>query len=172
MHSPRDTALLHACEQLAVRPGDLLRIGGNYAPVLVHAGTAWVSGQVPRVGEQVAVAGCVGADTSLADAQRGARIAMLRALVHLGRAVGGLDRVAQALRVGVFVRSDPAFDRQSEVGDAASEVLHAVLGPDAGRHARTSVGVAQLPKGAAVEVELVVALAGPVGGTTEAGNAH
>lgn len=158
MDTSRESTLAHLARDLGYSFEGELRIGGNYAPVIVHAGTAWVSGQVPRVGDQVVSTGRVGDDATLAGAQRGAQVGMLRALVQLGRAVGGLARVKRALRVGVFVQSAPGFTQQSEVADAASAVLVAVLGPDAGRHARTSVGVAQLPKNASVEVELVAAV--------------
>ena len=158
MDTSRETTLQRIAGELGYSFEGELRIGGNYAPVVVHGGTAWVSGQVPRVGDTVVSVGRVGADATLADAQRGAQVGMLRALVQLGRAVGGLAHVTQALRVGVFVQSAPDFSAQSEVGDAASAVLVAVLGPQAGRHARTSVGVAQLPKNATVEIELVAAV--------------
>ena len=158
MDRTRESALQQIAAELGFGIDSEVKIGGAYTPVVVHAGTAWVSGQVPRVGDQVVSTGRVGADATLADAQRGARIGMVRALVQLGRAAGGLDKVQQALKVGVFVQCAPDFTMHSEVGDAASAVLLAVLGPEAGRHARTSIGVAQLPKNATVEVELTAAV--------------
>jgi enamine deaminase RidA (YjgF/YER057c/UK114 family) len=154
----RDTALQRIADKLGFDLAAPVRIGGNYTPVVVHGGQAWISGQVPRIGETVVAVGRVPDQVPLDQARRGAQVAAVRCLVQLRQAVGGLDNVAQALRMGVFVHSAPDFAGHSEVGDAASDVLYAVLGSKAGRHARTSVGVAQLPKGAAVEVELVVAL--------------
>jgi enamine deaminase RidA (YjgF/YER057c/UK114 family) len=154
----RDAALQRIADTLGFDLTAPVRIGGNYTPVVVHGGQAWISGQVPRIGETVVAVGRVPDQVTLEQARRGAQVAALRCLVQLREAAGGLQHVAQALRMGVFVHSAPDFGGHSEVGDAASDVLYQVLGAEAGRHARTSVGVAQLPKGAAVEVELVVAL--------------
>lgn len=129
--------------------------GGDYVPVVHDGDVAYVSGQVPRVGKEVVVTGRVGEATSLADAQKAARICAIRALLLLEAQLGSLDRIARVLRVGVYVQSAAAFTQQSEVADAASALLKSVLG-DEGAHTRTSVGVYQLPKNAAVEVELVV----------------
>jgi enamine deaminase RidA (YjgF/YER057c/UK114 family) len=136
--------------------GELL-VGGNYVPVVRHAGVVHVSGQVPRVGNQVVVVGSVGAEVSLERAQRAAAICAMRALALVAKSAGSLDDIAQVLRVGVFVRSASGFTQQSEVANGASDLLVRVLG-SAGQHTRTSVGVTQLPKGAAVEVEMSVAL--------------
>ncbi|APW36066.1 hypothetical protein RD110_01635 [Rhodoferax koreense] len=153
----RNTLLAQAAESVGFDLSEEIRIGGNYTPAIVHAGTAFVSGQVPRIGSAVAVTGRVGAEVTLAQAQHAARICCVRTLAILRDALGGLDAIAQALRMTVYVQSAADFTQQSEVADAASELLHQVLGA-AGRHARTSVGVMQLPKGAAVEVDLIVAV--------------
>ena len=73
------------------------------------------------------------------------------------QALGSLERVAQLLRITVYVQSADGFTQQSEVADGASALLRAVLGP-AGAHARTSVGVFRLPKDATVELDLVAAV--------------
>ena len=135
-----------------------IRGGGDYRPVVVDGTLAHVSGQVPRVGEQVVVTGRVGAGTSLEDARRAAQVCAIRALLLLAQAAGGLDRIARVLRVGVFVQCAPDFTQLSEVADAASALLQEVLG-EAGAHARTSVGVYQLPKNASVELEMTARLA-------------
>jgi enamine deaminase RidA (YjgF/YER057c/UK114 family) len=75
----------------------------------------------------------------------------------LRQALGSLNRIERMLRLGVFVHSSADFTRQSEVADAASDLLHEVFG-SCGGHARTAVGVCQLPKNAAVEIELTVAI--------------
>lgn len=137
--------------------GELV-IGGIYTSTIRHGDQVFVSGQVPRVGTQVMVVGEVGRDVSLEQAQVGARICAMRALALLKGSLGSLSQVTQALRMTVYTRSSPSFTQQSEVADAASQVLHDVLGT-AGKHTRTSVGVAQLPKGAAVELDLVVGVA-------------
>lgn len=134
--------------------GDI-RIGGNYSPVITDGCTCYVSGQVPRVGDQVVATGRAGADATLEQAQLGARVCAMRALALLRRQLGSLDRIRQVLRVGVYVQSAPDFCAQSEVADAASDLLKAVLG-QAGSHTRTSVGVCQLPKNAVVEIDMAV----------------
>lgn len=134
-----------------------IRVGGHYVGLVEHAGLAYISGQVPRVGDTVAVTGRVGGETSLEDARRAARICAMCALALLRQQPGGLARVQRVLAMTVFTQSAPDFIRQSEVADAASDLLHEVLG-DAGVHARTSVGVYALPKNAAVEIDFVVAL--------------
>jgi enamine deaminase RidA (YjgF/YER057c/UK114 family) len=158
MSTDREAALRRLASELGLDPDAEQRMGGNYTPVVAHGGQAWVSGQVPRVGTEVMAVGRVPDQASLELAKKGARVSALRTLILLRQAAGSLDRIAQVLRMGVFVHSAPDFGGHSEVGDAASEVLYAVLGEEAGRHARTSVGVAQLPKSAAVEIELTVAL--------------
>ena len=158
MIAARETALDDLARRLGMDPRAELRIGGIYTPVVAHRGQAWVSGQVPRVGEVVQAVGRVPDQASVDLARQGARISAARTLLLLRQALGGLDRIEQVLRMGVFVHSSPEFGGHSEIGDAASEVLYEVLGREAGRHARTSVGVAQLPKGASVEVELTVAV--------------
>ncbi|HEY9067729.1 MAG TPA: RidA family protein [Burkholderiaceae bacterium] len=134
--------------------------GGRYAGSVEHEGIVCISGQVPRIGTAVVATGRVGDSVSLAAARAAARICTLRALaiVHQRH---GLDRVQRLLRVNVYVRSDPTFTQHSEVADAASDLLAAVFGAEAGAHARTSVGVYTLPKDAAVELDLTLALIRP-----------
>ena len=99
----------------------------------------------------------MGVGVSLADAQIAAQICAMRALALLRQSLGSLDRVDKILRISVYVQSAENFTQQSEVADGASAVLYAVLGA-AGVHTRTSVGVYQLPKNAAVEIDLIAAV--------------
>ena len=134
--------------------------GANYAAVVVHGDVAQVSGQLPRVGDRVVVAGKLGRDVAIADAQEGARIALLRGLAALRDELGGLARVRQILKLTVYVNSAEDFVDHSRVADGASTLIYELFGADLGRHARTSVGVAQLPRNGCVELDLVVALDG------------
>jgi enamine deaminase RidA (YjgF/YER057c/UK114 family) len=154
----RKTALQAAIDQTGLSFEGPIKLGGNYVPVIADGGTAYVSGQVPRVGDRVVVTGCVGADVDLAQAQAAARICAIRALLLLEQSLGSLDAIRRVLRVGVYVQCTQAFTQHSEVADAASSLLVDVLG-EAGRHTRTSVGVCQLPKNASVELEMTVATA-------------
>ena len=135
-----------------------IKIGGNYTPVVLHGGQAYVSGQVPRVGNEIVVTGRVGSDVTLERAQLAARVSVMRALALLRQSPGSLDAVSRVLRVTVFVQVADGYTQLSEVADGASDVLFRVLG-EAGIHTRTSVGVAQLPKNAAVELDLIAAVA-------------
>ena len=132
--------------------------GARYAAVVVHGGVAHVSGQLPRVGDRVVVPGKLGRDVTVVAAQEGARIALLRGLAALRDDLGGLARVRQILKLTVYVNSTEDFVDHSAVADGASTLIYELFGPDLGRHARTSVGVAQLPRNGCVEIDLVVAL--------------
>jgi enamine deaminase RidA (YjgF/YER057c/UK114 family) len=157
MQDSRDTRFKQVAQELGHSFDGEIKIGGNYVPVLQEGSLVYVSGQIPRVGDTVIVVGRVGAEVSLHEAQLAARICAMRALALLRQSLGTLDKLRQLLRVGVYVQSTESFTQQSEVADAASEVFHSVLGP-AGVHTRTSIGVYQLPKSAAVELDLVAAV--------------
>jgi enamine deaminase RidA (YjgF/YER057c/UK114 family) len=132
-----------------------IRIGGDYVPVVRDGTTAYVSGQVPRVGTTVVVTGRAGSKVDLAQARLAAKICTIRALLLLRDALGSLEEIRRVLKVNVYTQCEPDFTQQSEVADAASGLIKAVLG-EAGLHARTSVGVMQLPKDATVELDMVV----------------
>ena len=128
----------------------------NYVPVTLHRGVAYVAGQLPKVDGEVKLKGKAGAAVSLEMARGEARICILQGLACLRQALGSLDRVERVLKVTGFVASAPGFNDQPKVLDAASDLLGEILG-EAGRHARSAVGVAELPRDAVVEIELVVA---------------
>ncbi|MCB6182624.1 RidA family protein [Leeia sp. TBRC 13508] len=134
-----------------------LLIGGNYTPVLQHAGVVYISGQIPRVGATVTVIGAAGREVDLHGAQLAARICALRAVILLYQELGTLDRVEKILKLNVFVQSAPDFTLQSEVANGASDLLELIFGASC-LHTRTSVGVIQLPKNATVEVDLIAAI--------------
>ncbi len=141
-------------EQLGYSFDGEIKIGGNYVPLIRHNDEIYISGQIPRVGDTVVVTGRAGADTTLAQAQLAAKVCAMRALALLQRSSGSLDGIKRLLRMNLYVQCAQDFTQQSEVADAASEVLFFVLG-DVGAHTRTSVGVYQLPKNATVELDLI-----------------
>jgi enamine deaminase RidA (YjgF/YER057c/UK114 family) len=157
MNDSRDTRFAAIEKALGYSFDGEIKIGGNYTSTVQHGDVIYVSGQVPRVGSTVVVTGRAGAEVSLTQAQLGAKVCAMRALALLRQNLGSLDRIQQVMRVTVYTQSASDFTQQSEVADAASEVLHTVLGA-AGIHTRTSVGVAQLPKNATVEVDLIAAV--------------
>jgi enamine deaminase RidA (YjgF/YER057c/UK114 family) len=115
--------------------------GGAYAPVVVHAGLAYVSAQLPRLNGEVKFIGKVGAEIDLAGGREAARLSALQCLA----ALGGLDRVERLVKVSAYVAAAPGFTQISAVTDGASECFPEVLG-ERGQHARTSLGVAELPR--------------------------
>jgi enamine deaminase RidA (YjgF/YER057c/UK114 family) len=136
--------------------GDI-KIGGNYIPVVRDGSQLWVSGQIPRVGDEVLFVGVLGDTLDVAQGKQAAAIGAMRALALLQRTLGSLESIAAVLRITVYVRSAAHFTQHREVADGASDVLCRVLGPW-GVHTRTSVGVMQLPKGAAVELDMVATI--------------
>jgi enamine deaminase RidA (YjgF/YER057c/UK114 family) len=134
-----------------------LKVGGNYVPLVRDGRTIYVSGQIPRVENEVVVTGAAGSQADLSRARLAAKICAMRALALLQRSLGSLERVKAIPSISVFVQSAQQFTQQSEVADGASELLVRILGP-AGAHARTSVGVLQLPKNATVELSLVASV--------------
>jgi len=149
-----DERFAQAAFELGHRFDGEIKIGGNYSPVVRDGQQLFVSGQIPRVGDEVLYVGTVGAGIDLASARTAAAICAMRALAFVQRAAGSLDAVRAVARITVYVRSAPDFTQQSEVADGASDLIARVLGP-VGAHTRTSVGVLQLPKGAAVELDLI-----------------
>ncbi len=129
----------------------------QYLAVVVHGGLAWVSGQIPRAGGQVIMTGKLGGEIDVERGREAARACVLQALAQLKEALGSLDRVERVLKLTGFVASAAGFTQQPQIIDAASELLGQVFG-DNGRHARSAVGVAELPRGVPVEIELVVAV--------------
>jgi enamine deaminase RidA (YjgF/YER057c/UK114 family) len=127
----------------------------NYVPVTRIGDLAFISGQV-----SAGVTGRVGADLAVEQGQAAAASAALSLLAQIDRLVeGDVTRVKRVARLGIFVAATPEFTQHPLVGNGASDLIVAVLG-EAGRHARTTVGVASLPRGAAVEVEAIVELVG------------
>jgi enamine deaminase RidA (YjgF/YER057c/UK114 family) len=125
--------------------------------VVVHGGVARTSGQLPRIDGRLTCVGTLGADVSVEQGAEAARVCALNALSVLRAELGTLDRIERVLTVTGYVACVPGFDQQPAVIDGASRVLHEIFG-DAGRHTRSAIGVAALPRGGAVEVEVSVAV--------------
>lgn len=129
----------------------------HYVPVVVNDSTAYVSGQLPKVHGELRYVGKVGSDIPIEAAQDAARICVLQGLACLKQALGSLDRVSRMLKMTGFVASAAGFNQQPTVIDAASRLLIDIFGEN-GRHARSAVGVAELPRNAPVEIEMIVAV--------------
>jgi enamine deaminase RidA (YjgF/YER057c/UK114 family) len=129
-----------------------------YVPAVRTGSYVYTSGQLPLVDGKLQGTGKVGEAVTPQDAAALARIAALNALAAAASVAGGLDSIARIVKVTCFVASAPAFTGQALVANGASELLIEVLG-DAGRHARSAVGMAVLPLDAPVEVELIAEVA-------------
>jgi enamine deaminase RidA (YjgF/YER057c/UK114 family) len=127
----------------------------SYVPAVRSGAHVFTAGQLPLSSGELVATGKVGGEVSAEEAQAAARQCALNALAAVKSVVGSLDAVRQVVKVTVFVASTPDFTGQPVVANGASELLGDVFG-DAGRHARSAVGVPVLPIDAPVEVELVV----------------
>ncbi|GGN34281.1 enamine deaminase RidA (YjgF/YER057c/UK114 family) [Actinoplanes campanulatus] len=129
----------------------------SYVPAVQSGNHVYVSGQLPFVDGKLPQVGKVGAEVTVEEAAALARLCALNALAAIDALVG-LDRVVKIVKVGGFVASAPGFTAQPAVINGASDLFAAVLG-EQGRHARAAVGVAELPLGAPVEVEVIAEVA-------------
>lgn len=149
-----DTRLAELSITLAEPPAP----AGAYVPAVVDGDHVLTSGQLPLVDGELQGSGHVGSQVEPERAKELARLCAINAVAAIKAAVGDLDRVEQVVKVVGFVASAPDFTGQPGVINGASELLGEVFG-DAGVHARSAVGVAALPLGAPVEVEVTVRLA-------------
>jgi enamine deaminase RidA (YjgF/YER057c/UK114 family) len=125
-----------------------------YVPAVRTGAYVYTSGQLPMVDGALPMTGKVGAEVGVAEAAALARICALNALAALASVSGGLSAVVRVVKVTGFVASAPDFTQQAQVINGASELLLEVFG-EAGRHARSAVGMAVLPLDTPVEVELI-----------------
>lgn len=131
-----------------------------YVPAVQWGLLVFTSGQVPLVDGKLRYTGRLGAELTLEQGYDAARICAINCLAAIKSVVGDLDNVKKIIKVTGFVASAPGFRDQPKVVNGASELLGEAFGP-AGAHARSAVGVAELPLGAPVEVEVVVAMKCP-----------
>lgn len=125
-----------------------------YVPAVRTGDHVYVSGQLPMVEGKLLLTGKVGAEVDPEDAKRAARVCALNGLAAAASVVGGLSGIVRIVKVVGFVASAPGFTGQPQVVNGASELFGEIFG-EAGRHARSAVGVAELPLNTPVEVELI-----------------
>ncbi|MBY6410876.1 RidA family protein [Rhodococcus sp. BP-252] len=125
-----------------------------YIPAVQTGSLVYTSGQLPMVAGELTATGKVGTDVSAEDAAEAARVCALNALAAIDALVG-VDAIKRVVKVVGFVASAPGFTGQPGVVNGSSNVIGEIFG-DAGKHARSAVGVAELPLNAPVEVELIV----------------
>jgi enamine deaminase RidA (YjgF/YER057c/UK114 family) len=129
----------------------------NYVPARRVGNLVYIAGQVSGTADRD-IKGKLGAELDVEQGREAARTSALNCLAALLTVVDSLDAVKQLVRVGAFVNSAAGFNQQPAVANGASDLFVEIFG-DAGRHARTAVGVNELPAGFAVEVELIAEIA-------------
>jgi enamine deaminase RidA (YjgF/YER057c/UK114 family) len=130
----------------------------TYVPAVRTGSLLFLSGVLPMRNGQLAYAGKLGRDLGVAEGVEAAKVAMLNALAIAKQELGSLDRISQVVKVVGHVASAEGFTDQPQVLNGASDLLVAIFG-EAGRHARVATGAAELPRRAAVEIEVILAVA-------------
>jgi enamine deaminase RidA (YjgF/YER057c/UK114 family) len=146
--------------QLGLSLPNVPRPIASFVPFSVSNGLVFLAGQTCERNGEMVYRGRVGVDVNLESARKGAELCALNLLAALRDACGGsLSRVARCLRVGGYVQAEAGYERVPAVINGASDLFIALWG-DAGRHARTAIGVATLPQNATVEVDAIFELRG------------
>jgi enamine deaminase RidA (YjgF/YER057c/UK114 family) len=130
----------------------------TYVPAVRTGSLLFLSGVLPMRNGQLAYAGKLGRDLGVAEGVEAAKVAVLNALAIAKQELGSLDRISQVVKVVGHVASAEGFTDQPQVLNGASDLLVAIFG-EAGRHARVATGAAELPRRAAVEIEVILAVA-------------
>jgi len=129
----------------------------SYAAVSLHANLAWVSGQLPWRLDGSLPNGKLGAEISIEEGQESARCCVLNALSVLKQGLGSLNSVEKVIKLTGFVASATGCIEQPQVMDGASKLILDIFS-ERGKHARSAIGVAELPRGVPVEIEFVFAI--------------
>ncbi|MFH0980579.1 MAG: RidA family protein [Planctomycetota bacterium] len=132
---------------------------GSYVPALRVGNQVFTSGQLPLREGKLLHPGKVPSDVSVEDAHAAARVAVLNGLAAIADAVGDIDAIERIIRLCVYVNSAPGFTAQPKVANGASDLLGEIFG-DRGKHARSAVGVAELPLNACVELDILAQVKG------------
>jgi enamine deaminase RidA (YjgF/YER057c/UK114 family) len=130
----------------------------NYVPYMQSGNLVFTAGQLPLKEGKLVASGLLGRDLDTAAGQEAAKYCAINILAQVKAALGDLEKIKRLVKITVFVASSPDFTEQHLVANGASDFLVAALG-DAGKHARSAVGVAVLPLNAAVEIEAIVEVA-------------
>lgn len=127
----------------------------KFVPAVRTGNLIYVSGQTPTVGGELVMTGKLGREISIEQGQEAARVALLNVLAAVRGVTGSLDAVRRIVKLNGWVASAEGFTSQPQVVNGASALLEEIFG-EAGKHARAAIGVAELPSGAPVELELIV----------------
>ncbi len=127
----------------------------NYVPAVKTGKLIFASGQTPTVNGQLSIKGKLGREVSIEEGQQAARISLLNALSAVRSVAGSLDEITRIVKLNGSVASAEGFGQQPQVINGASLLLEDIFG-ETGKHARAALGLAELPNGAPVEIELIV----------------
>ena len=141
--------------ELGITLPEAAKPAGSYVPYVLSGNLLYTSGQIPFGPDGLTYIGKLGHGISVEDGQQAARLCALHILAQAKAAIGDLDRIVRVVKLVGFVNSAPDFGDQPKVINGASDVMVEILG-DRGRHARSAVGVANLPFGVATEVEAII----------------
>ena len=130
---------------------------GLYVPAVQTGKLVFSSGQLPLAdGGRLAFKGRVGKEVTVENGERAAKISLLNCLSAIRWAIGDLNKIKKCVRLNGYVCSAIGFNDQSKVINAASDLLIQIFGEENGAHSRASIGVLELPMGAAVEIDLII----------------
>ena len=141
-------------KELGLQLPEIAKPVAAYVPAVRVANMVYTSGQIPLVKGEVKFKGKLGREFSVADGYEAAKICALNCLAAAKSLIGDLDQIEKVVKVVGFVNSEAGFTDQPKVINGASELLAQAFGP-VGEHARSAVGVAELPLGVAVEIEMI-----------------
>jgi enamine deaminase RidA (YjgF/YER057c/UK114 family) len=144
-------------EELSISLPEPLVPVGNYVSVVVHEGLAYIAGHGPFGGGRVLMRGVIGADLSLEDGYRAARLTGLSILAGLKQELGDLDRVTRWIRAVGYIYCAPGFDRNADVLNGFSDLITELWG-EAGRHARSAPGQGPSPLNVPVIIDAIAAI--------------
>lgn len=145
-------------QELGITLPEAPKPAANYVTVAQTGNLLFVSGHIGLVAGQLTLKGKLGREISIEEGQESARLALLNVLSAVRSHTGSLDVIKRVVKLNGWVASSEGFGSQSQVVNGASLLLEEIFG-EAGKHARAAIGVAELPLGAPVELELIVEVA-------------
>ncbi len=144
----------HKLKELALELPQPPKPLATYVPAVLAGNLLFLSGVLPMCDGQLVFSGKLGQDLTVEQGIEAAKLSILNALAIAKQELGTLDRITRVVKVVGYVASAEGFVQQPQVLNGASDLLVAIFG-EAGRHARVAVGAAELPRGAAVEIEVI-----------------
>ncbi|MBA4251558.1 MAG: hypothetical protein C0425_06755 [Chlorobiaceae bacterium] len=143
--------------ELGIKLPEPVKPLASYIPAIRVGNLVMTSGQVPIVDGQIKYKGRVGRDLTEAEGKEAAKLCAINCLAVIKSVVNDLDEIKKIVKLTVFIASADGFTNQPEVANGASDLIVEIFGEN-GKHARSAVGVSELPRGSAVEIEMIAEL--------------